>query len=89
MVLPQICDSPNLEGKVPVFISSSNRVTQLYLQALRSLFLIKNHIEDTVSSSYSIAERESRDTYLFSRYLAADDFFDKMFRHHVTVSSVR
>jgi hypothetical protein len=30
---------PNLEGQVPVFISSRNRVAQLYPQALGSIFL--------------------------------------------------
>jgi hypothetical protein len=30
---------PNLEGQVPVFISPRNRVTQLYPQALGSLFV--------------------------------------------------
>jgi hypothetical protein len=39
ILLSQIRDSPNLEGQVPVFISPSNRVTQLYLQAPGSLFV--------------------------------------------------
>jgi hypothetical protein len=34
-----IWDSPNLEGQVPVFISSRNRVAQLYPRALVSLFV--------------------------------------------------
>jgi hypothetical protein len=34
-----IWDSPNLEGQVPIFISPRNRVAQLYLQALGSLFV--------------------------------------------------
>jgi hypothetical protein len=33
ILLSQIWGSPNLEGEVPVFISSSDRVTQLYTQA--------------------------------------------------------
>jgi hypothetical protein len=33
----RISDSPNLEGQVPVFISSKNRVAQLYPRALGSL----------------------------------------------------
>jgi hypothetical protein len=37
ILLTQIWDSPNLEGKVLVFISPKNRVAQLYLQALSSL----------------------------------------------------
>jgi hypothetical protein len=32
-------DSSNLEGRVPVFTSPRNRVVQLYLQALGSLFI--------------------------------------------------
>jgi hypothetical protein len=32
-------DSPNLEGQVPIFISSRNRVAQIYLRALGSLFV--------------------------------------------------
>jgi hypothetical protein len=36
-LLPQIGDSPNLEGQVPVFISLRKRVAQLYPQALGSL----------------------------------------------------
>jgi hypothetical protein len=38
ILLFQIRDSPNLEGQVPVFISSRNRVAQLYPQAPGSLF---------------------------------------------------
>jgi hypothetical protein len=34
-----IWDSPNLEGQVPIFISPRNRVAQLYLRALGSLFV--------------------------------------------------
>jgi hypothetical protein len=34
-----IWDSPNLEGRVPLFISPINRVTQLYPRALSSLFV--------------------------------------------------
>jgi hypothetical protein len=37
--MASILDSPNLEGQVPVFISPRNRVAQLYLQALDSLFI--------------------------------------------------
>jgi hypothetical protein len=39
ILLPQIRHSSNLEGQVPVFISPRNRVTQLYSQALGSLFV--------------------------------------------------
>jgi hypothetical protein len=39
ILLFQIRDSPNLEGQVPIFISPRNRVAQLYLQALGSLFV--------------------------------------------------
>jgi hypothetical protein len=38
ILLSQIRDSRNLEGHVPVFISPGNRVVQLYLHALGSLF---------------------------------------------------
>jgi hypothetical protein len=34
ILLSQICDSPNLEGQVPVFISPRNTVARLYPQAL-------------------------------------------------------
>jgi hypothetical protein len=34
-----IWDSPNLEGQVPIFISSRNRVAQLYPRSLGSLFV--------------------------------------------------
>jgi hypothetical protein len=39
ILVPQIRDSPNLEGQVPVFISTRKRVAQLYPQALASLFV--------------------------------------------------
>jgi hypothetical protein len=39
ILLSQIRESSNLEGQVPVFISSRNRVAQLYLQALGFLFV--------------------------------------------------
>jgi hypothetical protein len=39
ILLSQIRDSLNLEGQVPVFISHRNRVSQLYPQALGSLFV--------------------------------------------------
>jgi hypothetical protein len=39
ILLSQFRDSPNLEGQVPVFISSRNRVAQLYPQTLNSLFV--------------------------------------------------
>jgi hypothetical protein len=39
ILLPQIRDSPNLEGQVPVFISLRSRVAQLYPKALGSLFV--------------------------------------------------
>jgi hypothetical protein len=34
ILLSQIQDSPNLEGQIPVFLTPSNRVAQLYPQAL-------------------------------------------------------
>jgi hypothetical protein len=39
ILLPQIRDSPNLEGQVSMFISPSNRVARLYPQAMGSLFI--------------------------------------------------
>jgi hypothetical protein len=39
ILLSQIRDSPNLESQVPVFISPTNAVAQLNLQALDSLFI--------------------------------------------------
>jgi hypothetical protein len=39
ILLPQIQHSPNMEGQVPVFISTRKRVTRLYPQALGSLFV--------------------------------------------------
>jgi hypothetical protein len=39
ILLSLIRDSPNLEGQVPVFISSRNRVARLYPQELGSLFI--------------------------------------------------
>jgi hypothetical protein len=39
ILLSQIRDSPNLEGQVPVFISTRNSVARLYPQALGSLFV--------------------------------------------------
>jgi hypothetical protein len=39
ILLSQIRDSSNLEGQVPMFISHRNRVAQLYLQGLGSLFI--------------------------------------------------
>jgi hypothetical protein len=41
ILLSQIRDSPNLKDQVPVFISPSNRVAQLYPQAL-GLALVNN-----------------------------------------------
>jgi hypothetical protein len=40
ILLPQIRDSPNLEGQVHIFISPKNRVARLYPQALGSLFVV-------------------------------------------------
>jgi hypothetical protein len=39
ILLSQIRDFPNLEGQVPVFVSSNNSVTQLYPQTLGPLFV--------------------------------------------------
>jgi hypothetical protein len=37
ILLSQIRDSPNLEGKFPAFMCHKNRVARLYLEALGSL----------------------------------------------------
>jgi hypothetical protein len=39
ILLSQIRDSPNLEGQAPLFTSPTNRVAQLYPQAVGSLFV--------------------------------------------------
>jgi hypothetical protein len=39
ILLSQIRDFPTLEGQVPVFIFTRNRVSQLYFQALGSFFV--------------------------------------------------
>jgi hypothetical protein len=41
--LSQIRESPNLESQVPGFISPRNRVAQLYIQALGSIFVASYH----------------------------------------------
>jgi hypothetical protein len=46
ILLSHIRDFPNLEGEVPVFISSRNRVAQLYLQTLGSLFVASYKSQD-------------------------------------------
>jgi hypothetical protein len=38
-LLSQIRDSPNMEGQIPVFISTRNNVARLYPQALASLYV--------------------------------------------------
>jgi hypothetical protein len=42
-----ICDFPNLEGQVPVFISPRNRPVQLYPRALGSLFIASYDSQET------------------------------------------
>jgi hypothetical protein len=49
ILLSQICDSPNLEDQVPVFISPRNRVARLYPQtlgliALDSIIICNYHL---------------------------------------------
>jgi hypothetical protein len=46
ILLSQIRDSPNMEGQVPVFVSSRNTVVQLYPQALGSLFVASYDSQD-------------------------------------------
>jgi hypothetical protein len=40
-----IWDSPNLEGRLPIFISPKNRVAQLNLQALGSFFVASYNLQ--------------------------------------------
>jgi hypothetical protein len=51
-LLSQIRDSPNLEGNVPVFISSKNKVSQLYRQALGFLFVVSTWTKIWTLSSF-------------------------------------
>jgi hypothetical protein len=46
ILLSQIRYSPNLEGQAPGFISSRNRVAQLYPQVLGSLFVASYDSQD-------------------------------------------
>jgi hypothetical protein len=56
--LPQIRDSPNLEeGQVPIFVSTRNRVTQLYPQALGSLFVASYDSQDFNCPPYNTFAR--------------------------------
>jgi hypothetical protein len=48
ILVPHIRDSPNLEGQVPVFVSSRIRMALLYPQALGTLF-----VTSYVSQGYS------------------------------------
>jgi hypothetical protein len=48
ILLSQIRDSPNLEGQVPIFISTRKRVAQLYPQELGSLFVASYDSQATV-----------------------------------------
>jgi hypothetical protein len=45
ILLSQIRDTPKLEGQVPVFISTRNRVAQLYPQAPASLFVVSYDLQ--------------------------------------------
>jgi hypothetical protein len=45
ILLSQIRDSTNLEDHVPVYISPTNRVAQLYLQALGSLLVVSYDLQ--------------------------------------------
>jgi hypothetical protein len=46
ILLSQIRDYPNLVDQIPVFISTRNRVTQLYPQALGFLFVSSYSSQD-------------------------------------------
>jgi hypothetical protein len=39
ILLSQISDSPNLEDQIPIFLSPTNRVAQLYPQALGVIYI--------------------------------------------------
>jgi hypothetical protein len=54
ILLSQIRDSPNLEGQVPVFITSRNRVARIYAQALGSLFIVSYDSENNGGSALVI-----------------------------------
>jgi hypothetical protein len=58
ILLSQIRDSPNLEGQVPVFISSRNRVAQLCPLALGSLFVTSTTRRATVEVSEPASTRK-------------------------------
>jgi hypothetical protein len=51
---PQIRDSLNLEGQVPIFVSLRNRVIQLYTQVLDSLFVTSRDSQGSVFEPASI-----------------------------------
>jgi hypothetical protein len=44
ILLSHTGDFPNLEGQVPIFISTRNRVAQLYLQAMGS-FVVTSYMK--------------------------------------------
>jgi hypothetical protein len=58
LLLPQIQDSDNLDGQVPVFISSRNTMARLYPQALGSLFVASYTRRATVEVFDPAATRE-------------------------------
>jgi hypothetical protein len=87
---------PNLEGQVPVFIFLKNRIAQLYLQVLGSLFVVSYD-----SQRYQFARTEyktsfpkislrirCRGKFLASRCLAMDVLGStvRTFRRHVKIS---
>jgi hypothetical protein len=54
ILLPQVWDSPNLTGQVPLFISLRNRVAQLHPQALGSIFVASYDGTDVTGNVFSI-----------------------------------
>jgi hypothetical protein len=67
ILLPQIRDSPNLEGQVPEFISPRNKVSRLYPQALGSLFVASYD-----SQGYGGGIRTRNQERIASRKLGSD-----------------
>jgi hypothetical protein len=66
ILLPQIRDSPNLEGHVLVFISPRNRVARLYPQAQGSLFVASNDRQGCLRSSlYSLGAAPTANAAFF------------------------
>jgi hypothetical protein len=62
ILLSQIRDYPNLKGRVPIFISSRNRVAQLYPQALGSLFVASYDSQGSLKMTFVVPYKPSTRT---------------------------